>query len=96
MRRAYLTHVPELMDEKTFWTRYCRAQYYKRVRKGGAAQGNRHENHRQDHRQDHRQEPTRQSHGGKGDSIQGVAFLHRESRPAKPASQPNRNQRPQR
>ncbi len=68
----------------------------RRPGKGGAAQGNRHENHRQDHRQDHRQEPTRQSHGGKGDSIQGVAFLHRESRPAKPASQPNRNQRPQR
>jgi superfamily II DNA/RNA helicase len=59
---------------------------------GGSQQGNRHENNRQEHRH----EPTRQSHGGKGDGIQGVAFLHRESRPAQPASQPNRNQRPQR
>ena len=72
----------------------------RRPGKSGASPGNRHENHRpehrQEHRQDHRHEPTRQSHGGKGDSIQGVAFLRRESRPAKPASQPNRNQRPQR
>ena len=39
VRKAYLTHVPEKMDERTFWTRYCRAQYYQRVRKGGSAQG---------------------------------------------------------
>ncbi|MGN6285913.1 MAG: DEAD/DEAH box helicase [Afipia sp.] len=63
---------------------------------GGPAQGNRHENSRPEQRKEHRHEPTRQSHGGKGDSIQGVAFLHRESRPAQPASQPKRNQRPQR
>ncbi|WP_458759729.1 DEAD/DEAH box helicase [Afipia sp. TerB] len=76
----------------------------RRPGKGGHAHGNRPENGRQEHRQEqrqerrpeHRHEPTRQSHGGKGDSIQGVAFLRRESRPAKPASQPNRNQRPQR
>jgi superfamily II DNA/RNA helicase len=60
------------------------------------ARPERRQDHRQEHRQEQRQEPTRQSHGGKGDSIQGVAFLRRESRPAKPTSQPNRNQRPQR
>jgi superfamily II DNA/RNA helicase len=68
----------------------------RRPGKGGPAHGNRPENGRPEHRQEQRQQPTRQSHGGKGDSIQGVAFLRRESRPAKPASQPNRNQRPQR
>jgi superfamily II DNA/RNA helicase len=35
---------------------------------------------------------SRPQHGGKAEGIQGVAFLHRESRPA----QPKRNQRPQR
>jgi superfamily II DNA/RNA helicase len=41
----------------------------------------------------HRQEPRRTSHsgGGKAEGIQGVAFLHRESRPN---HQPNRKQQP--
>jgi superfamily II DNA/RNA helicase len=40
----------------------------------------------------HRQEPRRSPHGGgKAEGIQGVAFLHRESRPN---SQPNRKQQP--
>ncbi|HEY0218932.1 MAG TPA: DEAD/DEAH box helicase [Afipia sp.] len=59
---------------------------------GGAPQSNRHENGRNDQ--------ARPSHGGKAqgkaDGIQGVAFLHRESRPSHPNSQPKRNQRPQR
>ena len=42
--------------------------------------------------QTHRQEPHRSSHGGgKAEGIQGVAFLHRESRPN---HRPNRNQKP--
>ena len=46
--------------------------------------------------QAHRFEGSRHepSQGGKGEGIQGVAFLHRESRPAQ--NRPNRNQRPQR
>jgi superfamily II DNA/RNA helicase len=40
----------------------------------------------------HRQEPRRSPHGGgKAEGIQGVAFLHRESRPN---TQPNRKQQP--
>jgi ATP-dependent RNA helicase RhlE len=40
----------------------------------------------------HRQEPRRSPHGGgKAEGIQGVAFLHRESRPNR---QPNRKQQP--
>jgi superfamily II DNA/RNA helicase len=40
----------------------------------------------------HRQEPHRSPHGGgKAEGIQGVAFLHRESRPN---HRPNRNQKP--
>jgi ATP-dependent RNA helicase RhlE len=55
----------------------------------GAAQTNRHEANRQ--------EPMRPSHGGaksegqKAEGMQGVAFLHRESRPN---TRPNRTQRP--
>ena len=41
-------------------------------------------------------ERTRPSQAGQGSGIQGVAFLHRGSAPARTASQPNRNQRPQR
>src|SRR5664279_3394785 len=44
--------------------------------------------------QTNRQEPTRPSQGsGKAEGMQGVAFLHRESRPN---TRPNRTQRPQR
>jgi ATP-dependent RNA helicase RhlE len=52
-----------------------------------APQANRHETNRQ--------EPSRPSSqgGGKAEGMQGVAFLHRESRPN---SKPNRAQRPQR
>ncbi|HWL20906.1 MAG TPA: RNA helicase, partial [Bradyrhizobium sp.] len=40
----------------------------------------------------HRQEPRRSPHGGgKAEGIQGVAFLHRESRPN---HRPNRKQQP--
>jgi transcription initiation factor TFIIH subunit 1 len=39
VRKAYLTNVPEIMNERTFWTRYCRAQYFQKVRKGACAQG---------------------------------------------------------
>jgi superfamily II DNA/RNA helicase len=51
----------------------------------GAAQASRHETNRQ--------EPMRPSlqGGGKADGMQGVAFLHRESRPN---TRPNRTQRP--
>ncbi|UPJ50747.1 DEAD/DEAH box helicase [Bradyrhizobium sp. 200] len=62
----------------------------RRPRRGGgnnaAAQSNRHEQPR----------PAQQagkSQGGKSEGIQGVAFLHRESRPN---TQPNRTHRPQR
>ncbi|HBR43406.1 MAG TPA: RNA helicase, partial [Afipia sp.] len=41
-----------------------------------------------------RHEQSRPAQAGKSEGIQGVAFLHRESRPAQ--NQPNRNQRPQR
>ncbi|MDP1882607.1 MAG: RNA helicase, partial [Bradyrhizobium sp.] len=52
---------------------------------GGAPQTNRHETSRQ--------EPSRPSvqAGGKAEGMQGVAFLHRESRPN---TRPNRTQRP--
>jgi len=49
---------------------------------GGAPQANRHETNRQE---------PRPSHGGKAEGMQGVAFLHRESRPN---TRPNRTQRP--
>ncbi|MES2750498.1 MAG: DEAD/DEAH box helicase [Pseudomonadota bacterium] len=58
---------------------------------GGAPQPARHEGNRHEGA---RHEPSRSSQGGKGEGIQGVAFLHRESRPAQ--NQPRRNQRPQR
>jgi ATP-dependent RNA helicase RhlE len=48
----------------------------------GAPQTNRHEASRQE---------PRPSHGGKAEGMQGVAFLHRESRPN---TRPNRTQRP--
>ena len=48
----------------------------------------------QDRHEAGRHEPSRPSQNAKSDSIQGVAFLHRESRPAQ--NQPRRNQRPQR
>jgi len=51
---------------------------------GGTPSANRHEAGRQD--------PVRSSQGGKGESMQGVAFLHRESRPP----QNKRNRQPQR
>ncbi|HXI08622.1 MAG TPA: DEAD/DEAH box helicase [Bradyrhizobium sp.] len=51
---------------------------------GGAPQGNRPDAGRQ--------ETPRAHQGGKAEGIQGVAFLHRESRP----TEPKRNQRPQR
>jgi len=53
---------------------------------GGMPQPDRHEAGRH--------EQSRPSQNAKSDSIQGVAFLHRESRPAQ--NQPRRNQRPQR
>jgi superfamily II DNA/RNA helicase len=53
---------------------------------GAPAQANRFEGNRH--------EQSRPSQGGKSEGIQGVAFLHRESRPAQ--NRPNRNQRPQR
>jgi len=53
---------------------------------GGMPQPDRHE--------PGRHEQSRPSQNAKSDSIQGVAFLHRESRPAQ--NQPRRNQRPQR
>jgi hypothetical protein len=37
--QAYLDNVPEKMPEAEFWTRYCRAQYYLKMRKGTGAQG---------------------------------------------------------
>jgi ATP-dependent RNA helicase RhlE len=52
---------------------------------GSAPQPSRHENTRH--------EPSRQANGAKAEGMQGVAFLHRESRPN---TQPNRTQRPQR
>jgi superfamily II DNA/RNA helicase len=58
--------------------------------------GNAHQDHRHDrnHQGNNRQE-ARPSHGGKSEGIQGVAFLHRESRPAQNRSKQNRNpQRP--
>jgi superfamily II DNA/RNA helicase len=60
---------------------------------GGAPQTSRHENARHEGA---RHEQARPSQGGKSDGIQGVAFLHRESRPSHPKPQPKRNQRPQR
>ncbi|MES2601121.1 MAG: DEAD/DEAH box helicase [Pseudomonadota bacterium] len=53
---------------------------------GGMPQSDRHEAGRH--------EQSRPSQNAKGEGIQGVAFLHRESRPAQ--NQPRRNQRPQR
>jgi superfamily II DNA/RNA helicase len=62
----------------------------RRRRRGGgsnaAPQANRHESPRQP-------QQAGNSQSGKGDGIQGVAFLHRESRPN---TQPNRSHRPQR
>ena len=43
--------------------------------------------------QTNRHEPSRPQAGGKAEGVQGVAFLHRESRPH---TQPNRTQRPNR
>ncbi|HEY0236190.1 MAG TPA: DEAD/DEAH box helicase [Afipia sp.] len=67
---------------------------------GGAPQSNRHENGRNDQaRPAQGGKAQGNSHGqpqGKADGIQGVAFLHRESRPSHPNPQPKRNQRPQR
>jgi len=55
----------------------------------GVPQTNRHEANRHE---TNRQEPLRPSHGGgKAEGMQGVAFLHRESRPN---TRPNRTQRP--
>jgi superfamily II DNA/RNA helicase len=58
----------------------------------GMVQTNRHESGRHENI---RHEQPRTSHGNSGDGIQGVAFLHRESRPAQPQGQ-KRNQRPHR
>ncbi|MCF2525272.1 DEAD/DEAH box helicase [Bradyrhizobium sp. G127] len=58
----------------------------------GIVQTNRHESGRHENG---RHEQPRTSHGNSGDGIQGVAFLHRESRPAQPQGQ-KRNQRPHR
>jgi superfamily II DNA/RNA helicase len=58
----------------------------------GMVQTNRHESGRHENT---RHEQPRTSHGNSGDGIQGVAFLHRESRPAQPQGQ-KRNQRPHR
>ena len=58
----------------------------------GMVQTNRHESGRQENA---RHEQARPSHGNGGDGIQGVAFLHRDSRPAKTQGQ-KRNQRPHR
>jgi ATP-dependent RNA helicase RhlE len=55
---------------------------------GGAPQNHRHEAPRQD---SGRQEPSRAVHAGNAEGVQGVAFLHRESRPN---TRPNRTQRP--
>jgi superfamily II DNA/RNA helicase len=62
----------------------------------GMVQTSRHESGRHENtRQNSRNEQPRTSHGNGGDGIQGVAFLHRESRPAK-AQGHKHNQRPQR
>ncbi len=58
----------------------------------GMVQANRHESGRHENA---RHEQPRTSHGNSGDGIQGVAFLHRESRPAQPQGQ-KRNRRPHR
>ncbi len=65
----------------------------------GAPQAHRHDNNGHGASQKSspgRHEQARSSQGGKADGISGVAFLHRESRPSHPVSQPKRNQRPQR
>ncbi|RTL53596.1 MAG: DEAD/DEAH box helicase [Bradyrhizobiaceae bacterium] len=62
---------------------------------GGAPQSNRHENGRNDQGRISQGGNAHAKPQGKGDSIQGVAFLHRESRPSHPKHQPKRNQRPQ-
>ena len=59
----------------------------------GMVQTNRHEGGGR--HENVRHEQPRSSHGNGGDGIQGVAFLHRESRPAK-AQDHKRHQRPQR
>ena len=58
----------------------------------GNGQPTRHEGPRHE---GNRHEAPRASNANKGDGIQGVAFLHRESRPAQ-SQQPKRNQRPHR
>jgi len=66
---------------------------------GGAPNAHRHEtaSHGAGQKTGHgRHDQARTSQGGKADGISGVAFLHRESRPSRPVSQPKRNQRPQR
>lgn len=63
---------------------------------GGAPQSNRHENGRNDQARSSQGGKPQSKPQGKTDGIQGVAFLHRESRPSHPNSQPKRNQRPQR
>jgi superfamily II DNA/RNA helicase len=58
---------------------------------GSRHEGGRHDGGRHD---GGRHEPARASHAGKGEGIQGVAFLHRESRPAQNRGQKRRPQRP--
>jgi ATP-dependent RNA helicase RhlE len=59
-------------------------------RRPGQGQGDGHRPEQPQH------ERTRSSQGGQESGIQGVAFLHRGSAPARTTSQPNRNRRPQR
>lgn len=59
---------------------------------GGRHDAPRHENVRHE---GNRHDAPRANHAHKGDGIQGVAFLHRESRPTN-AGQPKRTQRPHR
>jgi transcription initiation factor TFIIH subunit 1 len=38
VRAAYMSHVPGKLSDLEFWTKYCRVQYFRAARKGGAAE----------------------------------------------------------
>ena len=62
----------------------------------GSTQGSHHDPAATPRTEQGQHERTRPSQAGQGSGIQGVAFLHRGSAPARTATQPNRNRRPQR
>jgi len=62
----------------------------------GSAPGSHHDPAATPRTEQGQHERTRPSQAGQGSGIQGVAFLHRGSAPARTASQPHRNRRPQR